>query len=347
MSNQKPKKKAVILVTEVSSIEQDTENSEVTLEKKSIERNESFENPTPIYYEDRKEHSKDLSDFIDIQELGMEEINHLSILKEIYRENTDPNYLKDDHSREASIENIYGEDSDQYDSIFAPYGHIQPNSRLEITPKNQKKAHSRSQLAEIPEVSYKESRSALSNNNSKDAANIRHHASYQPTRGKNKSPHQRENSLNTRPYSKYYHSQENNSSRPISSKRPIPGAPLPRSEYSKLLDLASHKKAVYRDILSNMIPRPNADINKILESGKSRSPLPYVNGHNRRLKGYIGEKYTKLPALLLNDRRGVRLLRAQPRKQIQNYHEHQVNLNRRRNDSSSVRYPISKPDWWG
>lgn len=246
---------------------------------------------------------------------------------------------------EASKDDIASKASnlDSDEGSLGPYGHIKPNIRLQIELKPPNQNHSRSYLTDIPELEVHEPISIHHEDLSR--ADKRHRTHESPRVQKSPSL-QKHSARKERPFSKYQdQSSGSGGDRPVSSVKPKPG-PLPKSEYRKMLEMSENNKNVYRHIFKD--GGAFADLSHVLK-GQDRHLVSQSPTHKKpSVKGTIGEKYTKLPVILLNEKKGTRLLRAAPKSFISNYHEAQVkNRSLAPAFSPAPRHQFSKPDWWG
>ncbi len=249
--------------------------------------------------------------------------------------------IKTEASRDDIASKASNLDSDA--ASLGPYGHIKPNVRLQIDLRAPNQNHSRSYLTE-PQEPETNLHVALDRERASREGR-RHRTEESPRMHKSPSLH-KHSARRDRPFSKHLdHQSDSIVDRPISSLRPKP-EPLPKSEYRKMLEHSEQNKQLYRHVFKD--GSAYADLSQVLRSQGKHVASQSPSHKKPNVRGAIGEKYTKLPVILLNDKKGARLLRAAPKNFVSNYHEAQV---KSRNPapaySPAPRYQFHKPDWWG
>lgn len=309
-------------------LDKDPDDKHPTAEEKSL----GLPSP-PVIYQEHKIFEPDFEEILPSEE------NHEknpSLERYIKHHRVKTEASKDDIASKAS--NL---DSDE--GSLGPYGHIKPNIRLQIEIKPPNQNHSRSYLTDIPEIEVNE---LIAIDQEQSSRAERRHKVEQPPPIQ-KTPSLRKHIVSDdRPLSKYREQpSDSRTNRPISSVRPK-GGPLPKSEYRKMLEQSENNKQIYRHIFKD--GTAHADLNQVLRSQDKRVVSQSPTQRRPNVRGTIGEKYTKLPVILLNEKKGTRLLRAAPKSFISNYHEAQVKKsNAAPAFSPAPRYQFNKPDWWG
>ena len=256
-------------------------------------------------------------------------------------------YIKQHRVKTEASKDDLGSKASNLDSdegSLGPYGHIKPNIRLQIEIKPPHQHHSRSYLTDIPEVGLNELIAVDQQHSSRAERRLKAEHSPQEHESSGLLKHAVHRD---RPSSKYLeHSTDSRPDRrPISSVR-SKGGPLPKTEYRKLLEQSEHHKQVYRHVFRDA--SAHADLSQVLRSQDKRLVSHSPPQKKPNVRGAIGEKYTKLPVILLNEKKGTRLLRAAPKSFVSNYHEAQVkNRLAAPAFSPAPRYQFHKPDWWG